>query len=57
MVRMTKALTLLQSGQFSIKTVSEMVGFKNQLHFSNEFKKYYGSSPINYLKEGLTDEK
>lgn len=52
-VRMEKALEFIKSGRFKIKEVSEMVGYKNQLHFSNEFKKYYGKSPLNYFKEGV----
>lgn len=49
--RMTKAMELLQGGHVKIKEVSEAVGYPNQLHFSNEFKKYYGNSPLFYLKE------
>lgn len=49
-VRMEMALVFLKTGQFKIKEVSEMVGYTNQLHFSNEFKRYYGVSPINYKK-------
>ena len=48
-VRMEKALSLLQSGKFKIKEVAELVGYPNQLHFSSEFKKYYGVSPSEYL--------
>lgn len=55
-VRMEKALALLQSGKLQIKDVSEMVGYSNQLHFSKAFKKYYGQSPINYLKKENTNE-
>ena len=55
-IRMTNAMQLLQSGKLQIKEVSTMVGYPNQLHFSNEFKKYYGKSPINYLKENFKNE-
>ena len=48
-VRMTQALSLLQSGKMKVKDVAEAVGYPNQLHFSNEFKKYFGKSPISYL--------
>ena len=50
-VRMTNAMSLLESGKLRIKEVSMLVGYPNQLHFSSEFKKYYGKSPIFYLKE------
>lgn len=52
-VRMKKAMELLNSGHFKIKEVAEMTGYKNQLHFSSQFKKYYGKSPLHYLKEGI----
>ena len=48
-IRMTQAMSLLQSGKMKVKDVSEAVGYPNQLHFSNEFKKYFGKSPISYL--------
>lgn len=51
MVRMSNAMSLLQSGKVRIKEVSAMVGYPNQLHFSNEFKKYYGHSPKQFMKE------
>lgn len=48
-VRMENALVLLKTKQFKIKEVAEMVGYSNQLHFSNEFKKFYGKAPSFYL--------
>lgn len=48
-VRMGKAMSFLQSGAFNVKQVSEMVGYTSQLHFSNEFKRFYGKSPINFI--------
>lgn len=51
-IRMEKAAVLLKSKQFKIKKVGELVGYKNQLHFSGEFKKYYGCSPANYQPKG-----
>ena len=55
-VRMEKAMTFLTSGYFNVKDVSEMVGYPNQLHFSSEFRKYYGKSPVNYLVGGKKNE-
>ena len=49
-VRMTKAMELLQSGLFKVKDVGEMVGYDNQLHFSSEFRKYYGNPPSHFIK-------
>lgn len=50
-MRMTKAMEFLESGNYKIGEVASMVGYPNQLHFSSEFKKYYGNSPLNYLKK------
>ena len=50
-VRMTKAVELIEQGELKIKDVAMQVGYPNQLHFSNEFKKYYGVSPAHYLKK------
>lgn len=48
--RMEKAVLLLKSGNYKIKEISALVGYKNQLHFSSEFKKYIGISPTQYIK-------
>lgn len=49
-VRMEKARNLLESKQYSVKQVSDMVGYASEKHFSKLFKKYYGISPSNYQK-------
>ena len=49
-VRMEKASVLLQSSNYNVQQVGLLVGYKNQLHFSGEFKKYYGVSPKEYMK-------
>ena len=51
-VRMERALTLIKSNRFNIKRVAELVGYKNQLHFSGEFKKHFGYSPMNIPRKG-----
>lgn len=43
--RMERAKLLLANGEYKIKQVGQMVGYANQLHFSSEFKKFYGVSP------------
>lgn len=48
--RMKLALTLLESGQISMNFVAEQVGYKGYANFCNAFKKYFGSSPSEYLK-------
>lgn len=54
-VRMNNAMNLLTSGKLKIKEVATLVGYPNQLHFSSEFKKYYGESPIHYIKENIDE--
>lgn len=49
-VRMEKACALLLSSNYNVQTVGQLVGYKNQLHFSGEFRKYYGVSPKEYMK-------
>lgn len=56
-VRMERALILIKSGQLNIKKIAELVGYKNQLHFSGEFKKHFGYSPMNIPKKGYGYEK
>lgn len=49
--RMEKARLLLLSNGYNIKTVAGMVGYPNQLHFSNAFKKIYEVSPLTYKQD------
>lgn len=49
-VRMERAKKMLLTGRYKVKEVGKFVGYKNQLHFSNEFKKYTGMSPLQYIK-------
>ena len=52
-VRMEKASALLQSSSYNVQQAGLLVGYKNQLHFSGEFKKYYGVSPKDYMKGAI----
>jgi AraC-like DNA-binding protein len=49
-VRMKNAAVFLRTGIYRVHEVGQKVGFSNQLHFSNEFKKFFGVSPLNYMK-------
>lgn len=51
-VRMERAASLLKTQQYRIGEVASMVSYKNQLHFSNVFKQYYGISPGEFMKKG-----
>lgn len=44
-IRLSKARLLLKDTDFSIKTISKMVGYDDPYYFSKLFKKYYGLSP------------
>jgi AraC-like DNA-binding protein len=52
-VRMKNAGLLLKTGAYRIADVGKKVGYPDQLHFSSEFRKFYGLSPLNYVKEGF----
>ncbi|NLM96162.1 MAG: AraC family transcriptional regulator [Halanaerobiaceae bacterium] len=54
--RMEKACSLLNTKGKSIKDIALAVGYKNQLHFSSEFKKYMKMSPSAYRKILLKQE-
>jgi len=48
-VRLTKAIELLQTENHSITEVSELCGFASVGYFSTVFKKHYGKSPSDLL--------
>ncbi len=48
--RLTKALSLIETGQRSLSEVAHMAGFANQSAFTHAFSKHYGVSPSKYLK-------
>lgn len=48
--RMMRAQHLLQSSNYKVKEIAARVGFENQMHFSAEFRKFCGMSPIEYAK-------
>ncbi len=56
-VRLEKAKLMLETGRYKICEVSNSVGYKNQLHFSNEFKKKYGKAPSAFLPQNSTEQK
>ena len=48
-IRMKEASKFLLSKTYNINEVSKKLGYKNQLQFCNEFKKYFGDSPTQYI--------
>lgn len=48
-VRIQKAIELLESGEYKIYEVSEMVGYQTLQYFSAKFKQVTGKNPSDYL--------
>lgn len=49
--RMQKATFYLKSGQYSVSETSYKVGFSDPGYFSRSFKKHFGVSPADYIKQ------
>lgn len=56
-LRMEKAKNLLKKTDLPINTVSNAVGYADQLAFSRMFKQHYGLSPRNYRETGGEEQK
>ena len=50
MAKIKKACALLESSNYSVKTVAYSTGFSDQLYFSKVFKKLVGMTPTEYRK-------
>lgn len=46
--RVNKSFSLVQSGQYSMTQITEMVGFSNPSRFANAFRKRFGCNPGEY---------
>ena len=50
--RISQAKSIIDNGNFdSVKEISEAVGYTDPLYFSRAFKKKYGISPLNMIKD------
>ena len=49
--RLEKATYYLKSGQYSVSETCYKVGFSDPGYFSRSFKKHFGISPLDYMKE------
>lgn len=49
--RVHMAMEIIDSGNYYIKEISDMVGYSDPLHFSKEFKKVIHMSPSAYTKK------
>ncbi len=56
-LRMTEAERLLLKKQYSVKEICMMVGYRNPLNFSTEFRKYHGISPRRYAEDRARNTK
>ena len=52
-VRMERARQILQTSFAPVKAVAVDVGYNDPTHFEREFKKAYGSTPLQYRAEHL----
>ncbi len=50
-IRVKRALQYLESGQYSVSEAAYQAGFNNPHYFSQCFKKKYGCSPSEFLKQ------
>lgn len=51
-LRMEKAKELLVTGKYKVYEVSNLVGYKSEKYFFSIFRKYSGSSPAEYYRNG-----
>lgn len=56
-LRMEKARELLLSTDELVGTISSMVGYESEYHFSRKFKEYTGESPVRYRKNRRNQQK
>ncbi|MBQ8233398.1 MAG: 2-isopropylmalate synthase, partial [Lachnospiraceae bacterium] len=47
-IKMNKARTLLRNGNQTVEAVSQAAGYQNVEHFTRQFKKIYGMTPVEY---------
>lgn len=50
-LRMQRAVELMQTENLSLTEIATEVGYLDIYHFSKVFKKFYGCSPKNYIKQ------
>ena len=53
LLRMRNAKRLLINSSYSITEISELCGYQNPYYFSNEFHRYFGTSPSGFRKQYL----
>lgn len=48
--RLRRAMVYLESSNYTLSEIASTMGYANQSHFTQIFKKHYGSTPGQYLK-------
>ena len=54
-VRMEKAAQLLQTTNYRVYEVAEMIGYSNLSYFSKQFKEKYGITPFDYRNQRVVE--
>ena len=49
-LRLGKAISYLKFGDISVQEISDMLGYATVSHFIKEFKRRFGTSPLQYRK-------
>ena len=49
-LRIEKARRLLMERKYKIYEIADMTGYSSSRYFTEAFKRYYGLSPVDYLK-------
>jgi AraC-like DNA-binding protein len=49
-LRIEKAVTYLESSEYSLSEIAYLTGFSDQSHFNRIFKKFTGKTPLQYRK-------
>jgi AraC-like DNA-binding protein len=50
-IRLKQAAILLKSRKHTVAEISDMLGYGDPKYFTDIFKKYYGVTPSNYMKQ------
>lgn len=51
--RMKKAVSLLKEGRYNINEVASLTGFDEASYFTTSFKKIYGKTPKQFIKDNI----
>jgi hypothetical protein len=56
-LRIEKAITLIETTDYSLNEIAYLTGFSDQSHFTRIFRKQTGQTPMHYKKETLKGKK